>query len=92
MQRDFPILEFDSSRRAVIEPHQVLQSIDVPEACVLCFFQEVITGACGNDAAVCIHHLGSEVGDNPIYDLNIDGRRVAVVHPGVGAPLAAASL
>jgi uridine phosphorylase len=92
MQRDFPILEYDTSRRAVIEPQQVLQPIDVPEACVLCFFQDIIGSACGNDAALCIHHLGSEVGNNPIYDLNVDGRRVAVVHPGVGAPFAAAVL
>lgn len=91
-QADYPILEFDSARRAIIEPAQVIAPIDVPEACVICFFQEVIAEACGPAAAVCIHHLGSEVGDNPLYDLHVDGRRVAVVHPGVGAPFAAAVL
>lgn len=92
MEHDYPILEFDASRRAIIEPTQVVRPIDVPEACVICFFQEVITSACGNEAATCVHNLGSEIGANPLYDLNIDGRRVAVVHPGVGAPLAAGIL
>lgn len=92
LQADYPILEFDATRRAIIEPSQLIQPIDVPEACVICFFQEVITSACGNEAASCIHQLRSEIGVNPVYVLNIDGRRVAVVHPGVGAPLAAGIL
>ena len=34
----------------------------------------------------------SEIGRNPVYELEFDGRRLALVHPGVGAPLAAAFL
>ena len=34
----------------------------------------------------------SEIGRNPIYELDIDGRPLTLVHPGVGAPLAAAFL
>src|SRR5215213_429554 len=92
MQRDYPILEFDTARTAVIEPARIIKPIDVPEHCVLCFFQDAITSACGADRATCVHHLGSEIGQNPIYVLNIDGRRLTVAHPGVGAPLAAGFL
>ena len=28
------------------------------------------------------------MGPNPVYTLELDGQRLAVVHPGVGAPLA----
>jgi uridine phosphorylase len=34
--------------------------------------------------------LGSEIGENIVYEMEVNGRRLAVVHPGVGAPLAAA--
>jgi uridine phosphorylase len=89
---DYPILEFDPAPSAIIEPGRVLQAIDVPEHCVLCFFQEVITAMCGNGAGKCVHELGSEIGINPIYEITYGGARLAVCHPGVGAPLAGAFL
>ncbi len=39
-----------------------------------------------------VYSLGSEMGPNPVYTLEIDGRSLALVHPGVGAPLAGAFL
>jgi uridine phosphorylase len=89
---DYPILEFDPTSDAIIEPGRVLQAIDVPEYCVLCFFQEVITEMCGNGLGTCVHQLGSEIGSNPVYEINFQGKRLAVFHPGVGAPLAAGFL
>jgi uridine phosphorylase len=88
----FPILEFDADPQAIIEPGRVIKPIDIAEHCVLCFFQDVITDVCGDGKARIVHHLGSELGQNPIYELVIDGQRLAVVHPGVGAPLAAGFL
>ncbi len=40
--RDFPIIEYDPSPTAIIEPSRVYKRIDVPKHCVLCFFQDVI--------------------------------------------------
>jgi hypothetical protein len=37
-----PILEFDPTREAMIEPSRVFQARDVPEHCVICFFREAI--------------------------------------------------
>ena len=37
-----PILEFDPSRTAVIEPGEATRPADVPSHAVLCFFQDVI--------------------------------------------------
>jgi uridine phosphorylase len=87
---DYPILEFDAAPEAIIEPSRVLKPIDIPECCVLCFFQDVITKICDKDTH--IHHLASEIGANPIYRLTYEGQELAVIHPGVGAPLAAGFL
>lgn len=120
MQNQFPILEFDTSRDAALDPQKVIKPLPaMPERVVLCFFQEVITAICGENRADVITHLGSEIGSNPVYGiasvgseignnlvysmdkaeaasedervfrLEFGGKNVAVVHPGVGAPLAA---
>ncbi len=87
MSQIYPILEYDSNPNAMIEPHKLLRRHErMPEHCVLCFFQEVIAAACADAEQVLV--LRSEIGSNPVYVIEQDGRRVAVAHPGVGAPLA----
>lgn len=85
----YPILDFDPTPEAIIEPRKVIKPIDIPERCVLCFFQDVITTVCHEGGRRVITHLNSEMGKNPIYELELDGEKIAVMHPGVGAPLAA---
>lgn len=92
MEPDAPILEFDPSPTAVIEPDAVADPIDIPPHVVLCFFQDVIQDVVERHGARQIDVLISEIGQNPVYELELDGSRVALVHPGVGAPLAAAFL
>jgi uncharacterized protein (DUF952 family)/uridine phosphorylase len=89
---DYPILEYDPARKALIEPAELLSPIDIPEHCVLCFFQDVITSLKEEGRLTLVDNLGSEIGHNPIYELDVDGRRLALCHPGVGAPLAAGFL
>lgn len=84
----YPILEYDEARDAFIEPSRVVRSIDIAEHCVLCFFQDVITGLREEATLRPVYTLGSEIGANPVYEMVVEGRRVAVTHPGVGAPLA----
>jgi uridine phosphorylase len=89
---DAPILEFDPSPTAVIEPNQVIDPIDVPSHVVLCFFQDVIEKVVEEHAGRMVDMLVSEIGQNPIWEIAFDGARLAIVHPGVGAPLAAGFL
>ena len=42
MHSNYPILEFDLAPEAIIEPSRIIQPIDAPEHCVICFFQDVI--------------------------------------------------
>lgn len=92
MRRDYPILEFDPAREAVIEPSRCIEPQGLPEHCVICFFTEVINGLCQSGQAKNIANMRSEMGQHPIYELNVEGQRLAFFHPGVGAPLAAALL
>ena len=91
-QPEAPILEFDPAPSAVIEPGEVIEPIDVPLHVVLCFFQDVITTVIEELEGRVIDHVVSEIGRNPIYEVELDGRRLGIVHPGVGAPLAAGFL
>ena len=93
MRNDYPILEFDPAREAIIEPARTVPRLEgMPEHCVLCFFREVIEGLCRSGQAREITHQRSEVGRHPVYAVEVDGRRVAVAHPGLGAPFAAGML
>src|SRR6266550_6724960 len=92
MEKDYPILEFDSAETAMIEPRRVIKPIDVPEHAVACFFQDVLSTLTQHHTARIIKHLRSEIGRHPVYEVDIDGKRLVVFHPGVGAPLAVAFL
>ena len=87
-----PLLEFDPSPNAVLEPTKVIRSIDIAPHAVICFFQEVITTLVEHHQARILKQLRSEIGRHPVYEVDVDGRRLAVFHPGVGAPLAVAML
>jgi uridine phosphorylase len=93
MNETYPILEFDPALSAIIEPaHLIKHRENMPERVVFCFFQKAIEAACVEKNAAVLMHLGSEIGTNPVYLLEHDGQMIAVIHPGVGAPLAAAFL
>lgn len=90
---DYPILEHDPSRQARIEPQQFVASHpQMPAHVVLCFFQDVLDAIRAREDVTHLHNLGSEIGKNPVYVLHHDNTPVAFMHPGVGAPLAAAFL
>ena len=88
----YPILEFDPTREALIEPSRLIKPRDMPEHCVICFFQEVIDHIVEEHQATIAVNLQSEVGAHPIYEIVHNHQRLAFFHPGVGAPLAAGLL
>jgi uridine phosphorylase len=92
LHQPYPILEHDPTREAVIEPAREIEPIDAPEHCVVCFFTEVIAGLVESGQAREIAVERSEMGTHPLYEIAVDGRRLAVFHPGIGAPLAAGLL
>ena len=82
---DAPILEFDPSPTAVIEPTDHIDLTDIPRRAVLCFFQDVIARAVEEFDGREIDEVRSEIGLVPVYEIVFDGCPLALVHPGDGA-------
>jgi uridine phosphorylase len=87
---DLPLFEDDLTAPGVLEPATVLVGLhveDMPEVAVLCFFPEVVEVLAASGARrIC--RLSSERGRTPVWETEVDGQRLAVMQPGVGAPLA----
>ncbi len=92
VKKQFPILEFDNEREAILEPGNLIEPMDVPEECVICFFADVIEHLVEERAAKVVAHSVSEIGQHPVYEIDFEGKRLVFFHPGIGAPLAAALL
>jgi uridine phosphorylase len=82
----YPILEFDSARKAVLDPSEHIKKMEIPDRCVICFFQDVISGLLKSGKISQIAESHSEMAAHPVYMLS--DQPVALFHPGVGAPLA----
>ncbi len=87
-----PILEFDPAREAILNPHRSRQLVELPKRAVLCFFKEVLLDLEEQGKLASVSNLRSEIGENPVYMLEHEGQQITVMHPGVGAPLAAGFL
>jgi len=88
----YPILEFDSTLEAFIEPSKVIRARDLPEHCVICFFKEVIDRVIvEHDAKVLVENQWED-GPHRVYEISYNHRRLAFFHPGVGSPIAAGLL
>lgn len=84
----FPILEFDPTPEAFIEPSKIIRARDLPEHCVICFFKEVIDKVIvERDAKIAVENKWED-GPHCIYEISYYGQRLAFFHPGVGAPIA----
>jgi len=87
---DLPLLEDDLDEPGVIEGHMLHDNESrVPRAAVLCFFNDLLDELAATGTLRQVYELRSEIGRNPVYEIDTDDGPVAVVHPGVGAPLAA---
>ena len=64
----------------------------VPLQVVLCFFQEVIETVVASHGVLERSPFKAEHGIHPFWELDWEGKRFGLFHPGVGAPLAAAFL
>ncbi len=88
----YPILEFDSTPEAFIEPSKIIRACDLPEHCVICFFREVIDKVIAEHNAKVMVENRWEDGPHHIYEISYQNQRLAFFHPGVGAPIAAGLL
>lgn len=88
MKKDYPILEFDPGKTAVIEPQMIRIPLTIPERVVLCFFQDIIEKLYQTGKAKIAGRIKTEMGMHPIYTVKEDGVECALFNPGIGGPLA----
>lgn len=92
MTDSYPILEYDPDPIAIVNPQPTKLTAPAPVRGVLCFFSEVLEILAAEGQLKKIGQLRSEIGFNPLYELDYQGEKLLVVHPGVGAPLSAVIL
>ena len=92
MKKEFPILEFDPDKNALINPQKEIKAIDIPVRCVICFFQDVINKLNQQKKLTRVATQKSEAGKHPIYVFEFKDEKLALFHPAVGAPISAGLL
>lgn len=83
-----PLTEHDDVPLAFIEPSEQIARRDVPEACVVTFFGDVVDRLVERRGARVLVENQWEDGPHPLLEVEHDGQRLAVLRSGVGAPLA----
>lgn len=78
MNQPYPILEFDPTRTAIIEPSKRIKLMDVPEHCVICFFKEIVTKVCKEHETKTILRREWEDGEHLVHELDYKGKRISI--------------
>jgi uridine phosphorylase len=87
-----PLAEFDPDRFALLEP-TARENVKLPEHCVIPFYGSVMEKLITAGRLTQVHELGSILTPTKIYELEYDGKPVAVVcPPACGGALAGALL
>ena len=90
-----PLAEFDPNKKAIIEPSLIVEPKSPSEYCVLTFFGNVIRKLLEEEKLQKIENFllpEPTVYPRDAYRLEYEGKTVIVVHPGIGAALAAGNL
>ena len=93
LKKEFPILEFDEDKNAIIRPSNTVEPINnIPETCVLCFFSEAIDKIIKEYPHKIISRFKSEGINYPLYELDYGGKKICIIQACVGAALAAGQI
>ena len=93
LQEEFPILEFDDDKNALIRPSNMIEPIDgIADRCVLCFFAEAIEKILAEYPHKTVFEFISEGIKYPLYELDYKGEKIVLIQAAVGAPLAAGQI
>lgn len=92
LQKEFPILEFDKDKNAFIKPYNGIQSADIADRCVLCFFGEVIDKVLEECPHKIVTYFIAGSVKLPVYELEYKGEKVMLLQAYVGAPGAASQI
>jgi len=88
----YPILEFDETRVAKIEPSYSYKKTDGYEYCVITFFHEILENLEKKGLIKVVKYLNCETLDVPLYEMEYRGNKVHLFLGYVGAAGSAAFL
>ena len=88
LKKDYPILEYDPEKVAVIEPGRNQLGIKFPERCVMTFFGDVVEKYSKMDEVRSRYSTKWETGIVKVYEMRYKGTDVCFLHTYVGAPIA----
>lgn len=88
----YPVLQYPENRTAVLNASAFFPAGSFANRAVLCFFKEVIDQLADIGRLERVGIVNLENGLHPIYVMQHNGEKLLVMHPGVGAPYAAAML
>lgn len=90
IKKEYPILEFDSTEDAFINPKMIAENYPaLPSHLVVCFFKDALDYLFENDEIV---HLTTLKGENDCEIFKVVNQDVAIIPGKVGAPLCAGFL
>jgi len=87
-----PILQFDPSTDAIIDPAKVHPFCNAPPNCIVCFFGREFELLREVDNLTPIGDMSGEGGLKNLYKFESNNKEIAIFHPGVGAALAGGNL
>lgn len=91
-KKDYPILEFDDTKAAIVEPYDRSKQVDASPCCVITFFREVVEALSQAGKLREITCLNFETAAIPLYETEYEGRRICLIQGFVGAAGCAALL
>lgn len=92
LKKDFPILEFDSTTKAKIEPSDATKKIDVPEHCMITFFGDVIRKMLDEGRLKKVSEFITCTVRIPIYETEFNGKSIGIIQGYLGAAGSGAQL
>lgn len=89
LKDEFPILDFDSDKDAIIRPHNLVKKMDIPKRCIMTFFADEMKNIVKEYPSKIIEYFKCDAFKLPIYEVNYKGEKIALIQAMVGAPVAA---
>jgi uridine phosphorylase len=92
LNKEFPILEFDPDKNALLKPANHLHNNSISAKCVLCFFAEALKKLLDKYPYRLITYLNYEIATLPVYEIDYNDEKIVLVQACISAPLAAAQI
>lgn len=92
LRKDYPILEYDPEKAAVIEPGYDHPGITLPERCVMTFFGDIAEKYSQAEGVQTVYNKRWETVIIKVHEMKYKGEDICFLYTYVGAPAAVAIL